>query len=77
MKSNLHNYIQTVLDQVQQSTEAYHLKVEGDMSSLQTVVSQETRGICACITEGLDRVHHDISDSSEGPCLHFATSSDQ
>lgn len=66
MKSNFRTFIQTELGQVKQSTEAYLLNVEGDMA-LKTVLTQYIRGMWARITELLDRVRRDFSDSGEGP----------
>lgn len=69
MKSNLQNFIQTVLDQFKQSSEAYQLNVDGDISSSRTSLTQDIRSGCAQITEGLDRKHGDVSDSGERPSL--------
>lgn len=40
MKSNLRDYNQAIIDQVEQSLEAYHLNVQGDIMSLGMDLSQ-------------------------------------
>lgn len=68
--SNLRNYMQTVSDQVKQSTDAYQLNVDGDITSLGTALAQDVSSMSAQITERLARVGQDVPDSNEGPCLH-------
>lgn len=66
MKSNFWNYMQTIFDQIKQSISAYKLNFEGDMSSLGTVLTQNIWGMCSRITERLDGVPRDVSNSGKG-----------
>lgn len=66
INSNLLNYIQTVFDQVKQSTEAYQLSLEGGISSLGTALMQYIPSIGAQITVRLDKMLRDVSGSGEG-----------
>lgn len=63
MKSNLRNHMQMVSDQVKQSTKKYQWNVEGAISSLGTALTEDIWGMCACITDCLDLVPPDVSDS--------------
>lgn len=45
MKSTIWNNIDTLFDQVQQTTEGIHLNVERDISSLETALKQDTWSI--------------------------------
>lgn len=66
MKSNLRSYVQTNFDQVKHSPWAYHLNVDGDISSLATGLTQDTRSMCARYTKHPDRVRRRVSDPGEG-----------
>lgn len=67
MKSYLRNYMRIVFDQVRQSTEAYLLNMEGDISSLQTAIVQDIPGMWAYVTERLHSVRRDVSDLGRSP----------
>lgn len=69
MESSFRNYIQTVLDLVEQSIEANQLNVEGDICSLGTALTQDIFSMCARISEHLAIVRQDVSGSDEGPRL--------
>lgn len=65
MKSSLQNYIQIIFDAFQQSPKAHHLKVEGNIASLGTLLSQDVLMICAEIAKRLDTFEQDFSGSGE------------
>lgn len=54
MSFNWRNYIQTVFDQVQLSTEASQLSVKGDKFSLGRMLTQDIRGMRASVTKHLE-----------------------
>lgn len=73
MKSNLRTFIQMVLNQAKQSTKGYALNVEGNILSLETILTQDIRGMSDLVTDHLDRRRRDVSNMGEGLSLQLAT----
>lgn len=67
MKSNLRIYVQTIFEKVKERTEAYHVDIECDFSSLGLALTQHIQGMCDHISRRLDRVCPDGSVSGESP----------
>lgn len=51
MRPNLSNKTQGIFNKAIQATEAYHRNMEGQITSLETAMSQAVRRICAKTTE--------------------------
>lgn len=65
IKSNLGNNIQTIFNGVKQIIKAYQLNVDGHISSLGTALPEDMGSMCAQITEHIDTVRRDVSNSGE------------
>lgn len=66
MRSNLQSYIQTLLVQLKQRTDANHSNVEGNILSFATALTQESQSMCARITARFHRIRRDVLDLGEG-----------
>lgn len=66
MKSILRNYVLTVFDQVNQTTLAYQLNVDGDISSLGMELTKVIRCMCTHTTDSLEIVRGGVLDLYEG-----------